>query len=556
MTTVINTIIYIILALIITYLGRKLYQRTERARTRRQMEHVYMNISHELLTPLTVIAASIEQLREQEPTHSKDYALMDLNVIRMTRLLQQILEASKSQSGQLKLKVTQGDVIEFIRQTAFCIEPLMHKKGLTFLVHCEPESMMGWIDTDKVDKIIYNLLSNAAKYARTPGTVQLKVTMSKDFDQVIIKVTDNGVGIPADRIKDLFNRYYDGDHRWKKVHATGLGLALTRDLVFLHNGDIDCQSIKDQSTTFTVTLPIRKEDYAPEQVDEEKTIDMAKPQHTIIDMEDIDYLVKPETMTDRAENENLYRILIVEDNEELLMLMGSLLCNHFCVLTANNCETALRMIAKEPLDLIVSDVEMPDMDGNELTRKIKSTKALSHLPVILISSKTSEDDRKTSMLAGADDYITKPFRLSDLKLRINNIIENRIRIVGERTPATKENEQRPLSADEEFLQRARDCAKKHMNDADFDREAFAREMGASESTLYNKLRAMTGMNVTNFIQDIRMKEAMRQIESQPNLRVSDLAYMVGFRDPKYFATCFKKKFGTQPSELIASRQRT
>ena len=160
------------------------------------------------------------------------------------------------------------------------------------------------------------------------------------------------------------------------------------------------------------------------------------------------------------------------------------------------------------------------------------------------------------MLAGADDYITKPFRLSDLKLRINNIIENRIRIVGERTPATKENEQRPLSADEEFLQRARDCAKKHMNDADFDREAFAREMGASESTLYNKLRAMTGMNVTNFIQDIRMKEAMRQIESQPNLRVSDLAYMVGFRDPKYFATCFKKKFGTQPSELIASRQRT
>ena len=144
--------------------------------------------------------------------------------------------------------------------------------------------MMGWIDTDKVDKIIYNLLSNAAKYARTPGTVQLKVTMSKDFDQVIIQVTDNGVGIPADRIKDLFDRYYDGDHRWKKVHATGLGLALTRDLVYLHNGDIDCQSIKDQSTTFTVTLPIRKEDYAPEQVDEEKTIDMAKPQHTIIDI--------------------------------------------------------------------------------------------------------------------------------------------------------------------------------------------------------------------------------------------------------------------------------
>ena len=556
MMTMIILIAYAIMATIIIILGRSLYQRSVRSRNRRQMEHVYTNISHELLTPLTVVAASIEQLREKEPQFTKEYALMDLNIERMTRLLQQILEASKSQSGKLQLKVTQGDVIEFIRQTALCIEPLMHKKGLLFTIQCEPKSMMGWIDTDKVDKIIYNLLSNAAKYTRTPGEVQLKVTTSKDYDQVTIEVTDNGIGIPADRMKDLFNRYYDGDYRWMKAHGTGLGLALTRDLVYLHNGTIDCQSIKDQSTTFTVTLPIRKEAFAATQIDDQHPIDLTKPVHTIIDMGEIDQLVMPENMMEKADKDDLYRILIVEDNEDLLMLMASLLCTRFNVLTANNPRDALDIISKEPLDLIVSDVAMPDMDGNELTKKIKSTPEWSHLPVIILSARTSEEDRKASMLVGADDFVAKPFKLSDLELRITNIIENRIRIVGERTSNNAENESRPLSPDEEFLQRARECVAKHMDDSDFDREAFATEMGASESTLYNKLRALTGMGVTAFIRSIRMKEAQRLIETQPDLRVSDLAYMVGFKDPKYFATCFKKEFGTQPSELIASKLRT
>jgi AraC-like DNA-binding protein len=158
------------------------------------------------------------------------------------------------------------------------------------------------------------------------------------------------------------------------------------------------------------------------------------------------------------------------------------------------------------------------------------------------------------MLIGADDFITKPFRLGDLELRINNIIENRKRIVGERNASASKEEDRPLTADEEFLQRARECVRKHLSNSDFDRETFASEMGASSSTLYNKLRALTGMNISNFIRDIRMNEAKRLAESQPDIRVSDLAYMVGFKDPKYFATCFKKDFGIQPSELMNRAQ--
>jgi len=198
------------------------------------------------------------------------------------------------------------------------------------------------------------------------------------------------------------------------------------------------------------------------------------------------------------------------------------------------------------------------MDGYELTQHVKSNPDTSHLPIVLLTAKTQEDDRKQSMLIGADDYITKPFKMGDLEMRINNLIENRKRILREykaqSAEETRLNAQAPTthaqSADEKFLKKAIDCVYSHLDDSEFDREAFAADMGASASTLYNKLRSLTGLNVSAFIRDIRMKEAKRLAQTQPDLRVSDLAYKVGFKDPKYFATCFKKEFGIQPSEFI------
>ena len=194
-------------------LGRELFQRGVRMKNRLQMSAVYTNITHELLTPLTVISASVDRLREQEPSYSQDYDLMQLNIERMVRLLQQILETSKSQSGELKLLLAQGDIMQYIQKTALCIEPLMAKKGLDFTIKCTPESMMGWIDTDKLDKIIYNLLSNAAKYTQgDTGKVALQVNTNKKYDHIIIKVRDNGIGIPQEKMKKLFHRFYDGDY--------------------------------------------------------------------------------------------------------------------------------------------------------------------------------------------------------------------------------------------------------------------------------------------------------------------------------------------------------
>ena len=540
------------------FLGREVFQRSVHMRNRLQMNAIYTNITHELLTPLTVISASVDRLRDQEPAYEQDYSRMQLNIERMVRLLQQILETSKSQSGELKLLVSQGDVMQYIRNTALCIEPLMAKKGLEFTIECTPESMMGWIDTDKLDKIIYNLLSNAAKYTSDKGKVMLQVNTNKKYDHIIIKVSDNGIGIPQDKMKKLFSRFFDGAYRRQQTTGTGLGLALTRELVFLHGGTIDCESEEGKGTTFTVTLPIMKEAFSHSQVDDTHKIDVNVPRSSILDIATHIQKQEPVKFEQPSLGDDAYRLLIVEDNVELLMLMNQLLIGKYYVKTATNGKEALKIIHKEELDIIISDVMMPDMNGLELTRRVKRDPNYQHLPIILLTAKTQEHDRDEALQLGADSYVTKPFKLKDLELRINNIVENRKRVqeefiskIVEPQPQTQQTEMEP-TADEQFLKRAMECVYKHLGNSDYDRDAFASDMGASASTLYNKLRALTGLSVGNFIRDIRMKEAMRIAQHQPDIRISDLAYKVGFRDPKYFATCFKKEFGMQPSEYIDS----
>ena len=538
------------------FLGRELFQRGVRMKNRLQMSAIYTNITHELLTPLTVISASVDRLRLTAPDHEQDYDLMQLNIDRMVRLLQQILETSKSQSGELKLKVAQGDVMRYIQQTALCIEPLMAKKGLDFKIQCTPESMMGWIDTDKLDKIIYNLLSNAAKYTQGEnGKVTLQVRTSRKFDHIIINVSDNGIGIPQDKMKKLFHRFYDGEYRRQQTFGTGLGLALTRELVFLNGGTIDCQSEEGKGTTFTVTLPIRKEAFASSQIDETHKVDINQAHSAILDIATRMHQqeIAEEVPEDNADSD-AYHLLVVEDNVELLMLMTQLLSSKYHVKTATNGKEALEIIHKEELDIIISDVMMPVMDGLELTQELKNDPNYQHLPIILLTAKTQDENRAEALQLGADSYVTKPFKLSDLELRINNIVENRKRIKEEfinQGAVFQKTDEEP-SPDDLFLKQAMECVHQHLDDSDYDREAFAADMGASSSKLYNKLRALTGMNVSSFIRDIRLKEAMRMAKQNPQLRVSDLAYSVGFKDPKYFATCFKKEFGVQPSEYIES----
>ena len=572
----IDIIEILVIALVIAILiVMRLNQRNSKLRQKAQMNMMFTSITHELLTPLTILSASIEHLREVEPKHKLQYALMEINIQRSVRLLPQILETTKAQDGRLKLLVSHGDVMGYIRNTAHSIIPLMAKKHLKFSVKCQPESMMGWIDTDKLDKIIFNLLSNSAKYTTGDnGLVELNVRTNDRYDRIIIEVRDNGCGIPESRKKHLFELFYDGEYRRFHTMGTGLGLSLTRELVYLNNGTISYESEEGKGTVFYITLPINKESFDQSQIDEKNKVDINKPTSAVLDLGneesilDKDFVLtdkiskneasspmKPKEISDLSD-EDIYTILVVEDNVELLMLIKHLLSRKYRVETARNGGEAVEVIEKSEIDLIISDVMMPVMDGYELVKYVKNSVDYSHLPVILLTAKAQESDKMDALKVGADEYMTKPFKMKELQLRIDNLIANRQRISREfkqqSIEEVKVNNVTMPSPDNEFLDKAMACVHNHLDDAEYDRESFASDMGMSASSLYNKLRAVTGMNATSFIRDIRMKEACRLVKSTPGIRVSDLAYSVGFKDPKYFSTIFKKEFGMQPSEYIES----
>ena len=451
----------------------------------------------------------------------------------------------------------------------------MAKKHLKFSVKCQPESMMGWIDTDKLDKIIFNLLSNSAKYTTGEnGLVELNVRTNDRYDRIFIEIRDNGCGIPESRKKHLFELFYDGEYRRFNTMGTGLGLSLTRELVYLNNGTISYESEEGKGTTFYITLPINKESFDLTQIDEKNKVDINKPMSAVLDLGEEESLLdndfvltdkisknvatdtmKPKEIADSSD-EDAYTILVVEDNLELLMLMKQLLSRKYKVETARHGREAVELIEKTELDLIISDVMMPVMDGYELVKYVKNSVGYRHLPIIMLTAKTQETDKMDALTVGADEYMTKPFKMKELLLRIDNMIANRQRITREFKQQSIEevkvkNVTMP-SPDNEFLEKAMTCVHNHLDDSDYDRDSFASDMGMSASSLYNKLRAVTGMNATSFIRDIRMKEACRLAKSTPGIRVSDLAYSVGYKDPKYFSTIFKKEFGMQPSEYIES----
>ena len=534
--------------IIIIALIRWLYARSIRIRSQIQMNYVFNNITHELLTPLTIISASVEKLREQHPDSRRDLELMDLNIKRSVRLLQQILETSKYQAGEIKILVSQGDVMKYIKETANTLVPLMARKHLTFTINCKPESMMGWLDTDKMDKIIFNLLSNSAKYTPEGGSVTLNAATNPHYDHIIIQVIDTGVGITKEKMKHLFTRFYDGDYRNNCTFGTGLGLALTRDLVYLHHGRISCESEEGKGATFTIEVPINKEAYHASQIDERNQMQIRIQENSIADLPQAENLTE-ETVPNA--DPNATRVLIVEDNIELLRLMKQLLQSRYHILTANNGPEALQVIQNNKLDIVVSDIMMGDMDGYELTEQIKHHEIYSHLPIILLTAKTTEEDQQKALLAGADAYIRKPFKIRDLKLHIDNLITNRQRILSDMPTQTEEPEDTMNPEDREFLERAERCVYKHISDTEYDREAFAADMGTSISTLYTRLRELTGKSMANYIRDIRIQEACKIAQNERNTRVSDIAYRVGFRDAKYFATAFKRITGKQPKEYFA-----
>lgn len=538
----------------------------ERVKTRNslQMGVILTNITHELLTPLTVISATIYKLKAMAPQYEEDYMVMDSNINRTTRLLRQILEVRKSQAGQLHLLVSRRNLISFIEEACENIRPMAEHQQVTLSLEKPKAEGMAWFDADKMDKIIYNLLSNAIKYNKVGGKIDVSLSLNRE--QAVITIADNGIGMSKEKMKHLYTRFFDGDYRKQNMPGTGIGLSLTHDLVKLHHGDIRCESQEGEGTTFTITLPIRKSAYAPDEIDNsdkpnavnQEAIRQASQeteQESQSASED-----KPKLTPVRQSifiRKNASKILVVEDNEELLALMLQVLSKNYHVFTAKNGKQAINIIMKEKLDLVVSDVMMPIMDGIELTKQLKSDKSFWQLPVILLTAKNKEEDKTEAYAAGADAYITKPFKFEELEVRINALLANRKKMIEKiqaevsLQTSTESETQTALhlsNPDQAFITRATEVVMQHLADGDYNRESFAKDMVMSESTLYNKVKATTGQTVIAFITSIRLKEAQRIIRSNPNILISDVATQVGFNTPKYFSKCFKKEFGIFPKE--------
>ena len=419
-------LVYICLLIGVLYAATLWYRERLRTKNRLQMAVIFTNITHELLTPLTVISASADSIVSEHPELRDRTSLIHNNINRLTRMLRQILEVRKAQAGKLQLKVSEGELGNFCQETCQSIVPIFSQKQLTFNQNISCLGTKAWFDGDKIEKIIYNLLSNAVKYSNDGGTVTVDVSITDG--KATIVVADTGIGISKDKMHHLYSRFLDGDYRRMNTMGTGIGLSLVRDLVRLHHGRIDCESEVGKGTKFTITLPIERSNYTDDEiVTTSSDINVAptamSPQAAQAVAATTNTPATAATVPASVSDKE-YTILLVEDNTELLQVMSSLLSPYFNVKTAVNGERAQRIIEKTALDIVVTDVMMPVMNGVELTQWIKQSEDYAQLPVVMLTAKTQDDDRNEGYRAGADAYLTKPFNLEDLRLRIMNIIKN------------------------------------------------------------------------------------------------------------------------------------
>lgn len=508
----------------------------------------FTNVSHELLTPLTVISTAVDHLEAKEVSQQKQSMILKSNVNRLKRLIQQILDFRKMDMGRMALSVSNGNIKEFIInlcQNNF--SSLARKKNIDLQINVETTELYGYIDFDKLDKILYNLLSNAIKY--TPENKQIRVDARLEHDEeahniLVIKVEDDGIGISHKEIEHIFTRFYSS-RKNKGVESNGIGLSLTKDLVSLHHGSIVVESVPDKGTCFTVKLPISKESYTlEERLDEMVVEDRSYISSGEVALEDLD----------SQEDADRFTILLVDDNTELLYVMKEIFKGKYNVITATNGHQAWDILNNNSVDAAICDVMMPDMNGWELCNRIKADMRFNHIPVIILTAKKGVDDRVASYEAGADGYIAKPFESKVLFARVDNLLKS----YKVRQTAFQKEENINLEglnyqfADKQFLQSIIGSIEQHLEEPDFDLERLSSGLNMSKSTLYRKIKSMTGLTPLDFINNIKMKRACMMLLTH-RMNISEVAYAVGFNNPKYFSKCFKDEFGVTPSEYQATK---
>jgi DNA-binding response OmpR family regulator len=520
----------------------------------------FTNISHEIKTPLTLILAPIEKLiKMNEGNHNvqNQLLLMQRNGGLLLRLLNQLLDFRKFESGKMKLQATEENLESFLQEVVTAFESYALHRGISLRLVSQTDHLPVWFDLDKLEKVMYNLLSNALKFTQDGGHVYVRVKTQtwKQNSGILIEVEDDGIGIPAEHISTIFEQFNHHDDSGCNRNGTGIGLAFSKGLVELHRGKITAVSTpgnydKKGYTCFSVWLPLGKA-----HLTEEETTADCKEKDRVAFYQELE--IQPASAFQSVEKRSVLAdsgkdrliMLIVEDNPGVLDFVAAHFAETFEVHTAMDGLSGWQKATETIPDIIISDVMMPHLSGTDLCSRLKADDRTSHVPVILLTALATQVFEIEGLATGADDYITKPFNLGILEARVWNLLESRKKL---RERYRKEINLQPrnimiTSPDERFLEKAMNFIENNMSESSLSVEELGKEVGMSRVTLYRKIKALTGQTAIEFIRNVRLKRAA-QLLGQNNLNVSEVAYLVGFTDIDYFRKCFKEQHGHTPKE--------
>ena len=521
----------------------------------------FANLSHEFRTPLMLIKGPAEQLLNRKNVNqTEQIKLIQRNSEKLQNLIDQLLELSQLEASSIPVKAKKENIIPALRGLFYSFASYAEQKNINIIFSSTSDNILAWFDRDKLDKILNNILSNAFKFTPQGGSISVDVKSilisGTEYLQIFIK--DSGIGIPKDKIEKIFDRFYQVDDSSRRAYGgSGIGLSLVRELVDLHKWKIFADSEVGKGTAFTLEIPLN-DFYLNENEKFEKGASVDLLENADKDIVGNNQSVKEEPKIEKNnivhlpdQSENSPSILIVEDSEDVRIYLSELLKDEYKILFSDNGKVGLQSAFENLPDLIISDVMMPEMDGIEFCKRVKSDWQTSHIPVILLTAKATSENKIEGLETGADVYLTKPFSSKELLVRIKNLLAQRRLLkekYGKDVKFVPENIT-PNKADQEFLVNATGIVQKFMDDPQFDSDKFASEIFLSRSQLHRKIHSITGQSTGEFIRTIRLKKAAGLI-LEKKLSVTQIALEVGFNSPSHFTKAFKQMFDCLPSEFI------
>lgn len=542
MYIVLFSIILLLLIGIMVYIYRTILmkRRIEEEANKAKLQF-FTNISHELRTPLTLIADPVNYIIHDDNLNSQQRSMLQIvqrNVLVLTQLVSEILDFRKVQNGKMELRLSDFNLAESMKQWIMLFSASAQKKHITISMDA-PDTIMLRADQDKIERICYNLLSNALKYTSEGGEISLMA--KEEGGRVMISVADNGCGISSDELPYIFDRFYQAKNAGR---GTGIGLAIVKAFTELHHGEVSATSIEGKGSTFTIHIPVRQKGEVTNQPTEkiEQLVEPSSAEEVPNQARHIDELIQP-YQTDKPE------VLIIDDNIDIRTYLRSVLSEKYNVSEAADGKVGLELARKIVPDIVLSDIMMPVMDGLAFCQQLKTDKAISHIPVILLTARSLDEQRAEGYEHGADAYLSKPFSLRLLFSRIDNLIQSRKKLSKLFSNSDENDAFEKLSneTDKTFAAQLRKIIQDNLSDNEFNVERIGDEIGLSRVQLYRKVKALTGYSPVEIVRKARLTRARHLLQTTERT-VSEVAYAVGFSTPSYFSKCYKDEFGESPKK--------